>query len=432
MLARLRMVWVTIRDSLWFLPGVLTLLSALLAFAVTSAEERGALQSLAESHWIFGGGAEGARGVLNAIAGGLITVTGVVFSVTIVALQLASSQFTPRVLRSFTADRGNQLVLAVFIGTFTYTLLVLRTIRSGGDGQEGFIPRVAVTVAVALVLVSIGFLIFFINHSARNIQVSVILDRVAHRTLGDVCRLFPEQIGHQDPIEPIEPKDPEAEWVAITASESGYLQAVDARTLFQLGERKRMVIAMESHIGEFVLEGNRLASVSPATGADEEVVKAVRTAFVLGEDRTPEQDVEYGIIEMSDIALRALSPGINDPTTAFRCIDRLAEVLLALGTRRTPQAERTKEGRIHFLALHTTFERAVGLAYDQIRHFGVQNPAVAKKLLETVVRLQELVPPPRRAPLQDQADAILRDARARIENPNDLAAVEAAAERVGV
>ena len=171
MLARVQVLWVRARDSLWLIPGALTLLAVLLALGLTEAERAGLFGPLGLDPLVFGGGAEGARGVLSAIAGGLITVTGVVFSVTIVALQLASSQFTPRVLRNFTADRVNQTVLGVFIATFTYALLVLRTIRSGDDAEPPFVPGLAVTLAVVLVLVSIGYLIFFINHSAHSIQV---------------------------------------------------------------------------------------------------------------------------------------------------------------------------------------------------------------------------------------------------------------------
>jgi uncharacterized membrane protein len=194
---------------------------------------------------VFDGGVDGARGVLGTIAGGLITVTGVVFSVTIVALQLASTQFTPRILRDFTADRGNQLVLGVFIGTFTHTLLVLRTIRSAADGEDPFVPRVGVTLAVLLVLIAIGFLIFYINHSARSIQVAAILDRVTRRTLGDVHRLFPEPIGHADDAEPPDPRPAGRPSVTVAADAAGYLQAMDGRGLFELGRARRLVIAME-------------------------------------------------------------------------------------------------------------------------------------------------------------------------------------------
>ncbi|HEX6038247.1 DUF2254 domain-containing protein [Longimicrobium sp.] len=429
-MARLRLLWTRVRDSLWFLPGVLTLTGAVLAITVTQAEAGGVFDVEMLRSWVFGGGVDGARGVLGTIAGGLITVTGVVFSVTIVALQLASSQFTPRVLRNFTADRGNQLVLGVFIGTFTYTLLVLRTIRSASDGENPFVPRVGVTLAVVFVLVAIGFLIFYINHSARSIQVAAILDRVAHRTLRDVRRLFPEQVGHADVSRPPDPRPAERPSVTVTADGAGYLQAVDGRRLFELGRGRRLVIAMEPHVGDFILPGQPLATVSPPDEVDDAVRAAVRGTFLLGPERTPEQDVEFGIVEISDIALKALSPGINDPTTAFRCIDRLAEVLLELGRRDPPSPWRTERGEVHYLARHPTFERAVGLAFDQVRHFGASNPGIARKLLDVLARLAELVPASRRPVLLAQARVVAADADARMATAADRAAVAETARRL--
>ncbi|HEV2149262.1 MAG TPA: DUF2254 domain-containing protein [Longimicrobiaceae bacterium] len=427
MLARLTMVWVKVRDSLWFLPGVLTLAAAGIAVALTEAERGGDLLPELGPSWIFAGRAEGARGVLSAIAGGLITVTGVVFSVTIVALQLASSQFTPRVLRNFTADRANQLVLGVFIGTFAYTILVLRTIYGGADGEEGFVPRVAVTGAVLLVMVSIGCLIFFISHAARSIQVSAILDRVAMETLRDVQRLFPDQVGHADEVEVPDPRPPEHDSAPVTAAESGYLQAVDSAALFQLGERGGRVIAMVPQMGDFVVAGEALASVAPPEAVDDELVAGVRTAFVLGPERTPEQDVEFGIIEISDIAVKALSPGINDPTTAMHCIDRLGEILLAFGARRPPRARRTEHGVVHFIARYTTFERALGLAFDQIAHFGASNPAIPKRLLNVLGKLEALLPERHHGTVRAQVDAVLRLSRGALDDPAHAAAVERAA-----
>ena len=429
MLSRLWIPWVKVRDSLWFIPGVMTVGAGVLAFLAVEAERAGIELQPLQRFLIFGGGADGARGVLSAIAGSLITVTGVVFSVTIVALQLASSQFTPRVLRDFMADRGNQTVLGVFIATFTYTLLVLRTVRSDENGPA-FVPRLGVTVAVVLVLVSIGFLIYFINHAARSIQVSNILERVARRTLTDVDRLFPEPIGRADEARTPDPRRPETPSAVIRAATSGYLQAVDTDALFDHGEKERIVIAMEPQIGEFVLMGEPIAQVWPSTAVDEETVKLVRGAFVLGSERTPDQDFEFGIIEISDIAVKALSPGINDPTTAFRCIDRLSEVVLALGLRNPPRARRTEDGRVHYIARHARFERSVGLAFDQVRHFGASNPAVAKKLLGNLSQLAGLLPEDRRHPLLEQIDAVLADARVALENPADRAAVEDAVRRL--
>lgn len=429
MLARLRIAWVRVRDSLWFLPGVLTLCAAVAAVTITAAERRSYVPARLTDSWAFGGGVEGARGVLNAIAGGLITVTGVVFSVTIVALQLASSQFTPRILRNFTADRANQLVLGVFIATFTYTLLVLRTVQSAQDEQEPFVPRVAVTLAVALVMVSIGFLIFFINHAASSIQVSTILDRVAEQTRRNVERLFPEPVGDADPEHPPDPRPSEAPSAPVAAARAGYLQSVDGRALFRLGRERSLVVAMVPHVGDFLLPGQALAQVWPPEGVDEEVRAAVRKAFVMGPQRTPDQDVEFGIVEIADIAVKALSPGINDPTTAMHCVDRLGEILLALGTRRALRAERV-EGRLHYIARPTTFARALGLAFGQIRHFGSGNPAVVKRIADTLTGIAPLLPEAHRATVAAELDRLLHAARHDLDDPAEVAGVEAALARM--
>ena len=406
MWARVGILWVAVRGSLWFVPAVMTVAAAALAIVLVRLEQTGVLNAGPDDHWLLGGGAEGARGVLSAIAGGLITVTGVAFSVTIVALQLASSQFTPRVLRHFTADRTNQVVLGVLIGTFTYTVLVLRVVRSEFNDYDAFVPRIAVSVAVVLVLVSIGFLITFINHASRSIDVAVILDRVARQSLEQVERLFPADFGGSEaPAAEV----PSGEPVRVLARDGGYLQAMDGDSLLKLDRGGPLVIRMERRICTFVLPGETLASVWSSGALDEETEAAIRRGFVLGPERTPAQDVEFGLVEMSDIAVKALSPGINDPTTAFLCIDRLSQVLASLGRRSPPSDLRSGDGGVHFIAVHTTFERAVGLAFDQIRHFGRDNPAVLRKLLDAATTLAALVPPRRRQPLDRLAEGLRMD-----------------------
>ena len=427
----LRAWWSAVRDSLWFLPAVITVVAVALAATLLVLERQGSLWTGEPPWWLYQGEAEGARTVLNVITGSLITVTGVIFSVTIVAVQLASSQYTPRVLRNFSSDRGNQVVLGIFIGTFTYALLVLRTVRASGGGSEAVVPRVAVTVAVLLVVVSVAALIYFINHVAREIHVTAILDRVTTSTLRNVHQLFPEHLGRADADPPPDPRRPEHDSVPVCARRAGYVQRVDEDRLFGLGERERLVIGMEPKIGDYVLQGRPLASVWTADGRlPPELEAAVRRAFVLGPERTPDQDVEFGMIQISDIAIKALSPSINDPTTAIRCIDRLAEILADFGTRRPPEARRTRDGRICFVASYTTFDRAVKVAYDDIRHFGASIPLIAQQLLDTLGELLKLVPPARSEPLLAQARAVLHTARDEIRNPQDRADVERAAERL--
>ena len=226
---RLRSLQRDLLDSLWFTPTVIALLYAALALLLLRADEVLGLDTQGRDAWAVGG-ADGARGVLFAIAGTTLSVLGVVFSLTIVVLQIASAQFTPRVMRNLTGDRGTQVVLGVFLGTFTYALIVLRAVRSPGEdgGGAGFVPVAAVAVAIVLALVSIAFMIYTINHVARSVQVAVIIKRVTHDTLdllgeplaGEIEeRHDPDLAGHTLP-------DEQGETIATEGD--GYLEAIDA------------------------------------------------------------------------------------------------------------------------------------------------------------------------------------------------------------
>jgi uncharacterized membrane protein len=425
----LKTAWATIRDSLWFVPGGLTLAAVALAVGLMGMERSGLLWSGAPPPWVYQGNAEGARTVLSAIASSLITVTGVIFSVTIVAVQLASSQYTPRVLRNFSSDRGSQMVLGIFIGTFTYSVLVLRTVRAGGGGTAELVPRLAVTGSIALLLVCVAALIYFIHHVVNLIQVTNIIDRITRETIGNVHKLFPEHIGRADDSSTPDPRLPEHASAPVCAAESGYVQFVHEDRLFELGSRERVVMGMVPKLGDYVLEGRPLVAVwAGGAPVDAELERRIRRAFVLGPDRTPHQDVEFGMVQISDIAIRALSPSTNDPTTAIRCIDRLAEILARLGSRDPPEPRRTRDGRVCFVASYTTFDIAVKVMFDDIRHFGAKIPLIAEHLLEVLAELVVLVPEGCREPLAQQARAVLHSAREQITNPRDLADVEAKAE----
>jgi uncharacterized membrane protein len=420
----LALAWSKVRDSLWFLPGAGATSGIVFGHGVATT-----LSPYLEKHGLgssafFAGGAEAARVLLGTIAGSLITVTGVTFSVTIVALQLASSQFTPRLLRRFVADRANQGVLAIFIGTFTYTLVVLRTIRQPNEGP-GFVPGVAVSLSVILLFVSVGALIYFIHHAARSMQASTILDRETKQALALVDVLFPQQ-KEELTAPPLERPPHEAH--LVRAERSGFLQAVYESALDEVAAETLQVIQMEPYIGMKVLAGEPLARVwgrGPVTGTIDE---RVRSAFALGDERTPEQDLEFFLIEISDIAVKALSPGINDPTTATLAIDSLAEILVTLaGRREPPPARATEHDNVYFVARRTTFERALRISLDSVRHFGASTPVIAVKLLDFVARLARLVPAREHAALAQQRDAILFAARKDIDNPVDVASIERAA-----
>lgn len=417
MRTKLGILWEQLGTSLWFLPSVMTLGALALAAATVALDTSLQVSRGSDLYLAFGGGVGGARGILGAIVSTMITVTGVIFSITIVALQLASSQFTPRVLRNFMADRISQVVLGMFIGTFTYALLVLRTVRSPVEDGTAFVPSMSVGVAMLLALLSIGFLIVYIHHSARSIQVPVILSRAVSETTSLIDRLFPETVGEPSPP----PSDrPAGVSTVVTTSESGYLQAVDEDGIITIPGERQLVIWMEPRVGEFVLPGAPLATVWPAEAIDCETIRAIRQAFILGQERTLQQDVELGFRQIIDIAVRALSPGVNDPTTAESCLDRLAEILVRLGNRRMPRPSRTgANGRITFVARETTFERIAESCLQPLRHYGIEDAAFAGHLLRTVGRVGALVPPDRRVTLAKLAREILDDAIATLDRPED-------------
>jgi uncharacterized membrane protein len=428
---KLTTFWHEVRDSLWFTPALLTLAGALLAVVMVEIDHREILPDADDLIWLHTGSADGAREVVSAIAAGLITVTGVVFSVTIVALQLASTQYTPRVLRNFTSDRPNQVVLGVFIGTFTYALLVLRVVRGDEpvavETGDYFIPHLAVAVAVLLTLVSIGFLIFFINHLARSIQATHILERVKEETLQVMERRVPEQLG-VPADDDVDSATPAGQGTIVAARGSGYIQAIDQEAVFKLPERSTFTVRLERDVGEFVLPGTTLATVWPAVGDDGDAAGAIRESFVLGPERTPYMDVERGVIELVDIALKGLSPSVNDPTTATLSLDRLAEVLLAFAQHDVPGRVRRKEGNgCCLIVRRTEFDRLADVALDQIRHFGVGNPRFAMTMLNRLGELGRVLPADRKQPIARHAAAVLRDAHRRIDEPADLRMVEIAA-----
>lgn len=408
--------WLNIRSSIWLIPTICAFLAVGLAIATVWADRRFQTGDTLAAQWfLFDVGAEGARGVLGVIAGSIITVTGVVFSITVVALQLASSQFTPRVLRSFIADRTNQLVFGGFIGTFTYALLVQRTVRSADDDLERFVPSISVTVALLLALVSIGLLIRFIDHITRSIRASHIIHRVTQDVCDAIDTLFPEQFGRPDPagLAKLEAELARRDApLRVCAEQAGYLQTIDARAIFDLAAGGPLVIRMEQDIGAFVLPGELLLSVWGEASLDnDDLCRQLRGACVLGSSRTNDQDVAWGLTELSDIAVKALSPGINDPTTAAMAIDRLGESLVRLGNRSLPERLRTgADGTIRVIARRIAFQDAVETAFAQICHYGADQPLILDRLRDVVSRVAAHVPEAQREPLECAVARLQRQA----------------------
>ncbi|HZG66349.1 MAG TPA: DUF2254 domain-containing protein [Herpetosiphonaceae bacterium] len=424
--ARLRSLQRDLIDSLWFTPTVIALLYAALALVLLQADQALGLETQGRDAGAVGG-ADGARGVLFAIAGTTLSVLGVVFSLTIVGLQIASAQFTPRVMRNLTGDRGTQVVLGVFLGTFTYSLLVLRAVRSPGEdgGDAGFVPVAAVAVAIGLALVSIAFMIYTINHVARSVQVAVIIKRVTHDTLDLLDEPLAAEIKeHLDLNQDGWPPDEPGEIVA--AEGDGYLEAIDAGALLAAAETRGLTVRTEALVGSFLLTGAPLATVWPGGVVDAEMTEMLRSAFVFGPERTRQQDLELGIRQLADIAVRALSPAINDPPTATLCIDRLGQLLVRAASRdETEVVVGPNGGRI--LLRGPSFAQLTDVAFTQIRHYGSGDSVVAMRLMITLGEVAARVPLSQQEALREQAAALLVEVQQTLMVTADISRVAAAA-----
>ncbi len=401
---KLKQIWSNLRSSFWFVPSLIVAVSIALAVALVEADSTGSEQWIARWPRLFGVGAEGARGILSTIAGSMMTVVGVTFSMTLVTLALASSQYTSRILRNFMRDRVTQVVLGIFTGIFTYCLIVLRTIR-GGD-ESGFIPNLAVSFGVVLAIGGISVLIFFIHHIASSIQASNIIASVAVETMEAIDRLFPEKPGH-GPVGGDGDQSPlhlsERSWQAVSARGNGYIQSVDNATLMRLAREHQTIVRMERGVGEFVVQNTALASLALEDPPGKEIIADLQEAYSINRFRTVEHDSAFGIRQIVDMALKALSPGINDTTTAVMSVDYLTAILARLASRNIPSSCRYEDGQLRVITIGPTFEGLLAESFDQIRGSAKGNVAIMLRILGALQTIAGLTASPgRRRALRDQ------------------------------
>ncbi len=388
MKTRLLNYWEIVRSSYWFLPALMTGLAIGLSFLTIAVDHLALSRQTELLTWVYTGGAAGVRTLLSTLAGSMITMASVTFSITIVALSLASSQFGPRLLNNFMRDTGNQVVLGTFIATFVYSLLILRTVRSIDDGT--FVPHISVTVAVLLALASLGLFIYFIHHVSVSIHVQNVIASVERELNRAIERLFPEkesypafeyELRNKNDV----PEDFDQNAQPVTAAYSGYLQSIDNEGLMKLAIKHDLLLGLEHRPGNFIAAGNDLVKVWPGERFEQGFNEKINEAFILGAQRLRLQDVEFAIEQLVEIALRALSPGINDPFTAMACVDRLGVALAHLAERRIPSGYRyDDENNLRLMADSVTFEGLVETAFNQIRQYGRSSAAVTIRLLETI------------------------------------------------
>lgn len=394
MKTRLFSLWESINTSFWFMPSLMVVAAMSLSVVMIEVDQHYHFGGKDFYGIYYNGGPEGARYILSTIAGSVITVAGVAFSITIVALTLASTQFGPHLLRNFIKDKGNQFVLGIFIATFIYCLFTLRAVR----GEEGtaFVPGLSITVALGLALLNVGVLIYFIHHVSVSIQVDNVIAGVYRDLLVHVkehyptCDKEPEKYPCLNPDADEEPFRPASFTTRhqLLAPMDGYLTVINYTGLLEMAVENDCVIECKTRPGKFIVTGQPLATIysRQTIGPDEEV--SLKDLFIIGLQRTPEQDAEFSFGQLVEIALRALSSGINDPFTAMVCLDWLGAALCLLSDRQYTRIiwrDKNDKPRLHVDAL--TFGGMVNTAFDQIRQYGGDSVCINIRMLEVLAQV---------------------------------------------
>jgi uncharacterized membrane protein len=423
--------WEALRTTFWLVPTVFVVMAALL-FLVTFEIDLAAYDHhFSLPFWIRTGSADAGRQVLIAIAAAVITVIGVVFSITILALTLASQQFGPRMMRNFVRDVGNQVTLGVFVGTFVYSVLALGSITGSPHGD--FVPHLSITVAEALLLVDLGVLIYFIHHIAKSIQLPEVIAGIARDLMHAIDAEFPardpvadgaagQSVGRTVPelLQLIDERG-----AVVPSNASGYLQFVGYAQLVDIASRTDSVIRLDHRPGHFIATGQSLATVWPG-GAAGQVALALSKAHVTGPHRTLMQDPVFAIDQLVEIAIRALSPAVNDTFTALTCIDWLSAGLSQVSSRILSEGVyRDRFHRVRLIETDPSYSRMVNRAFDKIRQASPGMPAVLIRMLDALTSIaSETTSPERRRVLMRQAEMILQSAEESVRAANDLEDVQ--------
>lgn len=409
--ARLRKRLHQLADAFWPVPALLCLLGVLGAVGLVRLDRSGVLPPwLIDNAWVYNGGGTGARTLLGAIASSTIGVAGTVFSITIAALSLAAGQMGPRLLRNFTHDRGVQITLGTFLGTFSYALMVLRSVRTQAEGA--FTPHLSLTIGILLAFVCVATLVYFVGHMASRINVDTVIDLVGEDLRSAIRRLTVDQPGSAAPGDDF--------WqgaAVVTDPRRGYLQHLDTDRLADWAAAHGTAIRMLSRPGDYVFPG---APVAQQEVPIEATGEAIRGATALNNVRVSADDLEFAIRQLVEVAVRALSPGINDPHTAISVLDRLGAALCDVAPVFLPTGVHHRAGRVVLVVPGIDYDGVVDGMFHMIRQNAAGSAAVLIRMLDVLTAVAGCERDvSRRATLGRHADLVMEDAARTVGNASD-------------
>ncbi len=407
------------RTSLWFVPSIMVMLAILLAFFTVYLDAFYVPEHNLSFPLVSGTDIDAVRSLLGTIAASMITVTSIAFSITIVALTLASSQFGPRLLRNFMMDRGTQVVLGSFISNFLFCILIFCAISF--QKPYAFKPGISAVTAILMTFLSVGILIYFIHHVAKSIQADVVIDQVYTELKHSIDKLFPNEKAsdteqHTQDSSAIE--NNKAHHQNISSIGCGYVQAIDSEKLISIASEHDLLIDCQYSAGDFVVAGTQMGQVFSDQEISKELNQRICCAIHLGAYRTPVQDPEFAIRQLVEIALRALSPGINDPFTAMTCIDKLTAVLCNLCSKAFPQQKHfDQQDNLRLITKAFAFADIGEAAFNQIRQHACGDVAVTIRLLESLQALTKFA-------INEQQITFIKQQTSMIEQQQDQCLAE--------
>src|SRR5947209_5062421 len=411
-----------LRTNLWVVP-VFATVAVVVLFVVTYSIDRSAYDGLIQfPPWVISGTADVARVLLATVAAAIITVVGIVFSITIVALTLASTQFGPRMLRNFVRDPGTQLALGTFVASFCYAMISLDSV--GGAPLGVFVPHLSITLTLVLTLFDVAVLIYFLNHISTMIQLPVVIANIATTLVSEVTAMQNADActsgtgrgpSHDELLRRLA-----EDGAPIRTPRSGYLQVIRHDILVNIAAKADAVVQLPYRPGHFMVAGGVIARVWPPEAADS-VAERLALGHVAGAYRTLPQDVSFGFDQLVEIALRALSPAVNDTFTGMTCVDWIADCLCRIAPLWHPQRiRRDADGNIRVIAFQPDFDRLVERTFDTIRQASVGMPAIMIRQLDAIAKVIEQVSDRKlRTALIRQAEAIQRSNLATVTDPAD-------------